>query len=53
MSAGSCIYEIPRKEQGAEAKLWKASAKAKSFFCNQQIKQGTGILQSRKTKTEL
>jgi len=51
--AGSCMYEIPRKEQGTEAQLWKVPAKAISPFCNQQVKQGTGILQSRRTKTDL
>lgn len=47
------MEEIPRKEQGAEAKLWKVPAKAKSHVCNQQIKPGTGILRSRKTKIQL
>lgn len=50
---GSCKDEIPRKEQSAEAKLWKVPAKAKSFVCHQQIKHGTGILQRRETKPDL
>jgi len=52
-SAGSCVYEIPRKGQGTEAKLWNVPAKAKSLICNQQIKHGTGVLRSRETKTAL
>lgn len=50
---GSCRYEIPRKEQGAEAKLWKVPAKAKSLVCNQQKKawHGHSVKQDNKTRS--